>query len=132
MKPRYLKCLAHFGDPPDGSIDVRESIYIYIVREHLTGSQHYPDNGLVSGTRGEVSHNQEEEVSICIELGNKNNYISKKQKFAGNRYKSARTEQINVTHGTTASTDVITASSSKLGGNNSIQAKDLLKPNKLC
>ncbi|GBN25414.1 hypothetical protein AVEN_59849-1 [Araneus ventricosus] len=41
--------------------------YIYkenIVREHLTGPQHYPDNGLVSGTRGEVSHNQEEEVSI--------------------------------------------------------------------
>ncbi|GBM08653.1 hypothetical protein AVEN_52486-1 [Araneus ventricosus] len=65
MKPRHLKCLAHFGDPPDGSIDVRESVYMYIykeniVREHLTGPQHYPDNGLVSGTRGEVSRNQEE------------------------------------------------------------------------
>ncbi|GBN38440.1 hypothetical protein AVEN_189691-1 [Araneus ventricosus] len=65
MKPRHLNCLAHFGDPPDGSIDVRESVYMYIykekiVREHLTGPQHYPDNGLVSGTRGEVSRNQEE------------------------------------------------------------------------
>ncbi|GBM97549.1 hypothetical protein AVEN_246228-1 [Araneus ventricosus] len=36
-----------------------------IVREHLTGPQHYPDNGLVSGTRGEVSRNQEEEVQFC-------------------------------------------------------------------
>ncbi|GBM64181.1 hypothetical protein AVEN_89031-1 [Araneus ventricosus] len=39
-----------------------EKVYIYkekIVREHLTGPQHYPDNGLVSGTRGEVSRNQE-------------------------------------------------------------------------
>ncbi|GBM95496.1 hypothetical protein AVEN_101484-1 [Araneus ventricosus] len=66
MKPRHLRCLAHFGDPPDGSIDVRESVYMYIyneniVREHLTDPQHYPDNGLVSGTRGEVSRNQEEE-----------------------------------------------------------------------
>ncbi|GBN50220.1 hypothetical protein AVEN_152648-1, partial [Araneus ventricosus] len=62
MKPRHLKCLAHFGDPPDGSIDVRESVYIYkenIGREHLTGPQHYPDNGLVSGTRGEVSRNHD-------------------------------------------------------------------------
>ncbi|GBM78290.1 hypothetical protein AVEN_46992-1 [Araneus ventricosus] len=64
MKARHLKCLAHFGDPPDGSIDVRESVYMYIykekiVGEHFTGPQHYPDNGLVSGTRGEVSHNQE-------------------------------------------------------------------------
>ncbi|GBM63370.1 hypothetical protein AVEN_185475-1 [Araneus ventricosus] len=63
MKPRHLNCLAHFGDPPDGSIDVRESVYMYIykekiVREHLAGPQHYPDNGLVSGTRGEVSRNQ--------------------------------------------------------------------------
>ncbi|GBN68107.1 hypothetical protein AVEN_272279-1 [Araneus ventricosus] len=69
MKPRHLNCLAHFGDPPDGSIDVRESVYMYlykekIAREHLTGPQHYPDNGLVSGTRGEVSRNQEEEVLI--------------------------------------------------------------------
>ncbi|GBM40796.1 hypothetical protein AVEN_80803-1 [Araneus ventricosus] len=67
MKLRHLNCLAHFGDPPDGSIDVRESVYMYIykeniVREHLTGPQHYPDTGLVSGTRGEVSRNQEEEV----------------------------------------------------------------------
>ncbi|GBM37517.1 hypothetical protein AVEN_4190-1 [Araneus ventricosus] len=67
MKPRHLNCLAHFGDPPDGSIDVRESVYMYlykekIAREHLTGPQHYPDNGLVSGTRGKVSRNQEEEV----------------------------------------------------------------------
>ncbi|GBN00413.1 hypothetical protein AVEN_257807-1 [Araneus ventricosus] len=67
MKERHLKCLAHFGDPPDGSIDVLESVYMYlykekIVREHLTGPQHYPDNGLVSGTRGEVSRNQEEEA----------------------------------------------------------------------
>ncbi|GBO08372.1 hypothetical protein AVEN_55128-1 [Araneus ventricosus] len=66
MKPRHLNCLAHFGDPPDGSIDVRESVYMYlykekIAREHLTGPQHYPDNGLVSGTRGKVSRNQEEE-----------------------------------------------------------------------
>ncbi|GBM04147.1 hypothetical protein AVEN_115522-1 [Araneus ventricosus] len=66
MNPRHLNCLAHFGDPPDGSIDVRESVYMYIykeniVREHLTGPQHYPDNGLVSGTTGEVSPNQEEE-----------------------------------------------------------------------
>ncbi|GBM83670.1 hypothetical protein AVEN_57368-1 [Araneus ventricosus] len=66
MNPRHPNCLAHFGDPPDGSIDVRESVYMYIykekiVREHLTGPQHYPDNGLVSGTRGEVSRNQEEE-----------------------------------------------------------------------
>ncbi|GBM67813.1 hypothetical protein AVEN_175028-1 [Araneus ventricosus] len=67
MKSRHLKCLAHFGDPPDRNIDVRESVYLYIykeniVREHLTGHQHYPDNVLlVSGTRGEVSHNQEEE-----------------------------------------------------------------------
>ncbi|GBO29316.1 hypothetical protein AVEN_104406-1 [Araneus ventricosus] len=65
MKLRHLNCRAHFGDPPDGSIDVRESVYMYmykekIVREHLTGSQHYPDHGLVSGTRGEVSRNQEE------------------------------------------------------------------------
>ncbi|GBM37765.1 hypothetical protein AVEN_25879-1 [Araneus ventricosus] len=80
MKPRHLKCLAHFGDPPDGSIDVRESVYMYIykeniVREHLTGPQHYPDNGLVSGTRGEVSRNQEEEV-----LHTK--YIWKAPKFA--------------------------------------------------
>ncbi|GBN83542.1 hypothetical protein AVEN_153942-1, partial [Araneus ventricosus] len=40
-----------------------EKVYIYkekIVREHLTGPQHYPDNGLVSVTRGEVSRNQEE------------------------------------------------------------------------
>ncbi|GBL79333.1 hypothetical protein AVEN_92535-1 [Araneus ventricosus] len=64
MKPRHLRRLAHFGDPPDGSIHVRESVYtcMYkenIVREHLTGPQHYPDNGLVSGTRGEVSRNQE-------------------------------------------------------------------------
>ncbi|GBN48746.1 hypothetical protein AVEN_200607-1, partial [Araneus ventricosus] len=30
------------------------------------GPQHYPDNGLVSGTRGEVSRNQEEEaVLLC-------------------------------------------------------------------
>ncbi|GBM07176.1 hypothetical protein AVEN_15422-1 [Araneus ventricosus] len=69
MKPRHLNCLAHFGDPPDGSIDVRESVYMYIykekiVREHLTGPQHYPDNELVSGTRGEVSRNQEEEVLV--------------------------------------------------------------------
>ncbi|GBL85519.1 hypothetical protein AVEN_34678-1 [Araneus ventricosus] len=69
MKPRHVKCLAHFGDPPEGSIDVRESVYMYIykekiVREHLTGPQHYPDNGLVSGTRGEVSRNQEEELSL--------------------------------------------------------------------
>ncbi|GBM29613.1 hypothetical protein AVEN_130091-1 [Araneus ventricosus] len=65
MKSRHLKCLAHFGDPPDGNIDVRESVYLYIykeniVGEHLTGPQHYPGNGLVSGTRGEVSRNQEE------------------------------------------------------------------------
>ncbi|GBL76054.1 hypothetical protein AVEN_234362-1 [Araneus ventricosus] len=65
MKPRHLNCLAHFGDPAGGSNDVRESVYMYIykekiVREHLTGPQHYPDNGLVSGTRGEVSRNQEE------------------------------------------------------------------------
>ncbi|GBM72499.1 hypothetical protein AVEN_218126-1 [Araneus ventricosus] len=78
MKPRHLNCLAHFGDPPDGSIDVRESVYMYlykekIAREHLTGPQHYPDNGLVSGTRGKVSRNQEEEevrhcalhITIC-------------------------------------------------------------------
>ncbi|GBN00832.1 hypothetical protein AVEN_2903-1 [Araneus ventricosus] len=69
MKPRHLNCLAHFGDPPDGSIDVRESVYMYIYkekieREHLTGPQHYHDNGFVSGTRGEVSRNQEEEVGI--------------------------------------------------------------------
>ncbi|GBM22586.1 hypothetical protein AVEN_182187-1 [Araneus ventricosus] len=66
MKPCHLMCLAHFGDPPDGSIDVRESVYIYkenVVREHLTGPQHYPDNGLVSGTRGEVSRNQEDQTS---------------------------------------------------------------------
>ncbi|GBL85263.1 hypothetical protein AVEN_222731-1 [Araneus ventricosus] len=76
MKPRHLKCLAHFGDPPDGSIDVRESVYMYIyiykeniVREHLTGPQHYPDNGLVSGTRGEVSRNQEEERNMEIYFG---------------------------------------------------------------
>ncbi|GBO12733.1 hypothetical protein AVEN_181754-1 [Araneus ventricosus] len=67
MKPRHLNCLAHFGDPPDGSINVRESVYMYlykekIAREHLTGPQHYPDNGLVSGTRGKVSRNQEEEA----------------------------------------------------------------------
>ncbi|GBL73100.1 hypothetical protein AVEN_128250-1 [Araneus ventricosus] len=67
MKPRHLNRLAHFGDPPDGRIDVRESVYMHIykekiVREHLTGPQHYPDNGLVSGTRGELSRNQEEEV----------------------------------------------------------------------
>ncbi|GBO26044.1 hypothetical protein AVEN_39950-1 [Araneus ventricosus] len=73
MKPRHLNCLAHFGDPPDGSIDVRESVYMYIykekiVREHLTGPQHYPDNGLVSGTRGEVSRNQEEEVWIGLHV----------------------------------------------------------------
>ncbi|GBM16963.1 hypothetical protein AVEN_274294-1 [Araneus ventricosus] len=66
MKLRHLNCLAHFGDPPDGSIDVRESVYMYIykekiVREHLTGPQHYSDNGLASGTRGEVSRNQEED-----------------------------------------------------------------------
>ncbi|GBN22367.1 hypothetical protein AVEN_186223-1 [Araneus ventricosus] len=66
MKARHLNCLAHFGDPPDGSIDVRESVYMYlykekIAREHLTGPQHYPDNGLVTGTRGKVSRNQEEE-----------------------------------------------------------------------
>ncbi|GBN37805.1 hypothetical protein AVEN_102209-1 [Araneus ventricosus] len=70
MKPRHLNCLAHFGDPPDGSIDVRESVYMYlykekIAREHLTGPQHYPDNGLVSGTRGKVSRNQEEEALFC-------------------------------------------------------------------
>ncbi|GBN49904.1 hypothetical protein AVEN_190067-1 [Araneus ventricosus] len=70
MKPRHLNCLAHFGDPPDGSVDVRESVYMYIykekiVREHLTGPQHYPDNGLVSGTRGEVSRNQEEEEATA-------------------------------------------------------------------
>ncbi|GBM96496.1 hypothetical protein AVEN_13970-1 [Araneus ventricosus] len=58
------------GDPPDGSIDVRESVYMYIykekiVREHLTGPQHYPDNGLVSGTRGEVSRNQEAKTDSC-------------------------------------------------------------------
>ncbi|GBN88290.1 hypothetical protein AVEN_199516-1 [Araneus ventricosus] len=41
-------------------------IYIYIVREHLTGPQHYPDNGLVSGTRDEVSRNQGEEVLVAI------------------------------------------------------------------
>ncbi|GBM79997.1 hypothetical protein AVEN_108649-1 [Araneus ventricosus] len=29
------------------------------------GPQHYPDNGLVSGTRGEVSRNQEAEVSAA-------------------------------------------------------------------
>ncbi|GBN09223.1 hypothetical protein AVEN_268485-1 [Araneus ventricosus] len=56
MKPRHLNCLAHFGDPPDGSIDVRE---------HLTGPQHYPDNRLVSRTRAEVPRNQEEEVYYC-------------------------------------------------------------------
>ncbi|GBL76033.1 Putative protein in type-1 retrotransposable element R1DM [Araneus ventricosus] len=72
MKSRHLKCLAHFGDPPDGNIDVRESVYLYIykeniVREHLTGPQHYPYNGLVSGTRGEVSRNQEEE-EVAIQL----------------------------------------------------------------
>ncbi|GBN57048.1 hypothetical protein AVEN_178966-1 [Araneus ventricosus] len=79
MKPRHLNCLAHFGDPPDGSIDVRESVYMYtykekIVREHLTGPQHYPDNGLVSGTRGEGSRNQEEEVeNIVPSLTNRKN-----------------------------------------------------------
>ncbi|GBM67505.1 hypothetical protein AVEN_73651-1 [Araneus ventricosus] len=70
MKPRHLNCFAHFGDPPDGCIDVRESVYMYIykeniVREHPTGPQHYPDNGLVSGTRGEGSRNQEEEDLSC-------------------------------------------------------------------
>ncbi|GBO44354.1 hypothetical protein AVEN_16655-1 [Araneus ventricosus] len=48
----------------------RKCIYIYkenIVREHLTGPQHYPDNGLVSGTRGEVSRNQEEEEARTIQ-----------------------------------------------------------------
>ncbi|GBM25894.1 hypothetical protein AVEN_94341-1 [Araneus ventricosus] len=60
--------LADFGDPPDGSIDVRESVYIYkenIVREHLTDPQHYPDNGLVSGTRSEVPRNQEEVKEVA-------------------------------------------------------------------
>ncbi|GBL65904.1 hypothetical protein AVEN_160887-1 [Araneus ventricosus] len=71
MKPRHLNRLAHFGDSPDGSIDVRESVYMHIykekiVRKHLTGPQHYLDNGLVSGTRGEVSRNQEEEVYRCL------------------------------------------------------------------
>ncbi|GBM86797.1 hypothetical protein AVEN_215225-1 [Araneus ventricosus] len=66
MKSRHLKCLAYFGDPPDGNVDVRESVYLYIykgniVQEHLTGPQHYLDNGLVSGSRGEVSRNQEED-----------------------------------------------------------------------
>ncbi|GBL85726.1 hypothetical protein AVEN_193175-1 [Araneus ventricosus] len=73
MKPRHLNCLAHFGDPPDGSIDVRESVYMYlykekIAREHLTGPQHYPDNGLVSGTTGKVSRNQEEEVTVLSDV----------------------------------------------------------------
>ncbi|GBM87701.1 hypothetical protein AVEN_57219-1 [Araneus ventricosus] len=51
-----------------------EKVYIYIykgnrVREHFTGPQHYRDNGLASGTRGEVSRNQEEEVySSCLLL----------------------------------------------------------------
>ncbi|GBM92418.1 hypothetical protein AVEN_240729-1 [Araneus ventricosus] len=50
------------------------SICIYkekIVREHLTGPQRYPDNGLVSGTRGEVSRNQEEEeevIKLCLSV----------------------------------------------------------------
>ncbi|GBM40346.1 hypothetical protein AVEN_85405-1 [Araneus ventricosus] len=67
MKPRHLKCFAHFDDPPDGSIDVRESVYTYkenIVREHPTGPQYYPDNGLVSGTKGEVFRNQEENGDV--------------------------------------------------------------------
>ncbi|GBM17376.1 hypothetical protein AVEN_13251-1 [Araneus ventricosus] len=34
----------------------------------LTGPQHYPDNGLVSGTRGEVSRNQEEvQMNLTVE-----------------------------------------------------------------
>ncbi|GBN60822.1 hypothetical protein AVEN_59318-1 [Araneus ventricosus] len=34
-----------------------------IVVNDTTGPQHYPDNGLVSGTRGKVSRNQEEVVN---------------------------------------------------------------------
>ncbi|GBM81346.1 hypothetical protein AVEN_50806-1 [Araneus ventricosus] len=39
-----------------------------IVREHLTGPQHYPDNGLVSGTKGEVSRNQEEALRSSFKV----------------------------------------------------------------
>ncbi|GBM31522.1 Putative protein in type-1 retrotransposable element R1DM [Araneus ventricosus] len=67
MKSRHLKCLAHFGNPPD----VRESVYLYIykeniVRDHLTGPQHYPDNGRVTGTKVEVSRNQEEIWAVIL------------------------------------------------------------------
>ncbi|GBN36433.1 hypothetical protein AVEN_54028-1 [Araneus ventricosus] len=44
----------------------RDMQLVYTIK--FTGPQHYPDNGLVSGTRGKVSRNQEQEEVYTIRI----------------------------------------------------------------
>ncbi|GBM03500.1 hypothetical protein AVEN_95396-1 [Araneus ventricosus] len=69
--------ICHNSKPRFRSL-LRRTLPPVIPDSALTGPQHYPDNGLVSGTRGKVSRNQEEEAQVrhpiwvrntCLEEG---------------------------------------------------------------